>query len=158
MQYRKNPKYGKTKCFDCLLSTSREEAAIFIGINKVVARALSPPSPSHSSIYPCPIQDRFECPYDNNKEEEEEEEEGAKSIDVDQLFQLSEIAFLVEQAFAEAKKDTSKIQIKNRRDVYNALTDRETFDRLLQQGLDEEHQKYKDMIVEFFMSIKTKSE
>jgi hypothetical protein len=153
MQYRKNPKYGKIKCFKCLLSTTMKEAAIYLGINKVIARALSP---SHSSsIYPCPIQNRFECPYDNNKEEEEEEEEEeAKSIDVDQLFQLSEIALLVERAFIRAEKDTSKIQIKNRQDVYNALTDRETFDKLLQQGLDEEHQKYKDKIVKFFMSIK----
>jgi hypothetical protein len=85
---------------------------------------------ANNSIYPCPIQNRFECPYDNNKEE-------AKStIDVDQLFQLSEIAFLVELAFAKAEKDTSKIQIKNRQDVYHALTDRETFDTILQQGLD----------------------
>ncbi|HEY9406902.1 MAG TPA: hypothetical protein VIP53_05600 [Nitrososphaera sp.] len=29
-------------------------------------------------------------------------------------------------------------------------------DAILQQGLDEEHQKYKDDIVEFFMSIKDK--
>ena len=103
MQYRKNPKYGKTKCFNCLLSTDREEAAIFIGINKVIARALSSRS---SSIYPCPIQNRFECPYEKGKEEED-----AKSIDVDQLFRLSEIVFLVELAFATAKEDTSKIQI-----------------------------------------------
>ena len=88
------------------------------------------------SIYPCPIQNRFECPYDNNKEEEEEEE--AKSIDVDQLFQLSEIEFLVELVFAIAEKDTSKIQIRNRQDAYNALTDRETFDKLMQKGLDAE--------------------
>lgn len=135
------------------MDSEREEAAIFIGINKVVARALEDKDDNSSSIYPCPIQNRFECPYDNNKEEDEE----AKSIiDVDQLFQLSEIAFLVELAFAEAEKDTSKIQIKNRQDVYRALTDRETFDKLLQQGLDEEHQKYKNEIVELFMSIKDK--
>jgi hypothetical protein len=150
MQYRKNPNYGKTKCYNCLLSTSREEAAIFIGINKVVARALE--DNNKSSFYPCPIQNRFECPYDNKQEQEE-----AKSIiDVDKLFQLSEIAFLVELAFATAEEDTSKIQIKNRQDVYRALTDREIFDKLLQQGLDEEHQKHKDEIVEFFMSIKDK--
>lgn len=40
--------------------------------------------------------------------------------------------------------------------MYKALTDRETLDAILQQGLDEEHQKYKDKIVEFFMSIKDK--
>ena len=103
-------------------------------------------------------KNRFECPYDNNKEEEEEEQEEAKSIDVDQLFQLSEIAFLVELAFATAEKDTSKIQIRNRQDAYNALTDRETFDKLMQKGLDAEHQKYKNKneIVEFFMNIKDK--
>jgi hypothetical protein len=152
MQYRKNPNYGKTKCSSCLLSTDREEAAIFLGINKVIARALEDKDDDSSSIYPCPIQNRFECPYDKKEEEEE-----AKSIDVDQLFQLSEIAFLVELAFATAgEEDTSKIQIKNCQDLYHALTDRETFDKLLQQGLDEEHQKYKDKILEFFMAIKDK--
>jgi hypothetical protein len=38
MEYSKNTKYGKTKCFNCLLSSDREEAAIFIGINKVKER------------------------------------------------------------------------------------------------------------------------
>jgi hypothetical protein len=150
MRYRKNPKYGKTKCSKCLLSTDREEAAIFIGINKVISRGLS-----SSSIYPCPIQNRFECPYDNNKEQEEKTK---STIDVEQLFQLSEIAFLVELALATAqeKGETSKVPIRNVEDVYNALADREAFDKLLQQGLDEEHQKYKDEIVEFFMSMKNK--
>jgi hypothetical protein len=36
------------------------------------------------------------------------------------------------------------------------LTDRDTFDKVLEQGLKEEHMKYKDHIVEFFMSIKDK--
>jgi hypothetical protein len=148
MQYRKNLNYGKTKCSKCLLSTDREEAAIFLGINKVMARGLS--EDDANSIYPCTIQNRFECPYDNREDKE------AKSVDVDQLFRLSEIAFLVELAFAEAEKDTSKIQIKNRKDVYNALTDRETLDAILQQGLNEEHQKHKDKIVELLMSIKDK--
>ncbi|MDQ4013076.1 MAG: hypothetical protein M3146_05045 [Thermoproteota archaeon] len=48
------------------------------------------------------------------------------------------------------------VPIRNVQDVYNALTDRETLDKLLQQGLDEEHQKYKNEIVELFMSIKDK--
>ncbi|MDQ3969528.1 MAG: hypothetical protein M3275_14180 [Thermoproteota archaeon] len=152
MQHRKNPNYGKTKCYNCLLSTDREEAAIFIGINKVMARALENKDDddySAPTTYPCPIQNRFECPYEKEKEE-------AKSIGVDQLFQLSEIAFIVELAFATAEKDTSKIQIKNVQDVYNALTDREMFDKLLQQGLDKEHQKHKDETIEFFMAIKAK--
>jgi hypothetical protein len=32
MEYRKNPRIGRTKCFHCLLSPSREESALFIGI------------------------------------------------------------------------------------------------------------------------------
>jgi hypothetical protein len=142
----------RTKCVRCLLSTDREEAAIFLGINKVIARALEDQDDDSSSIYPCSIQNRFECQYDNRGEEEEPK----SIIDVDQLFQLSEIAFLVELAFATAEKDISKIQIKNRQDVYHALTDREMLDAILQQGLDEEYQKYKDKIVELFMSIKDK--
>ena len=34
MEYSRNTEYGKTKCFRCLLSPDREEAAIFIGMNK----------------------------------------------------------------------------------------------------------------------------
>jgi hypothetical protein len=154
MQYRKDPAYGKTKCFKCLLSTDREEAAIFLGINKVVARALDDNSNNYYSVYPCPIQNRFKCPYDSNKEGQEE----SKSIDVGQLFQLSRIAFLVELAFgaAQEKGETSMVPIRNVEDVYNALTDREMLNAILQQGLDEEHQKHKDKIVELFMSIKDK--
>jgi hypothetical protein len=152
MQYRKNPNYGKTKCVRCLLSTDSEEAAIFLGINKVVARALE--GNNNSSVYPCPIQNRFECPYEKNKEQEENEEQ---KFDVDYLFRLSEIALLVELAFGVAQeKETSIVPIRNVQDVYNALIDRKIFEKLLQQGLDEEHQKYKDEIVQFFMSIKDK--
>jgi hypothetical protein len=147
-------------CFSCLLSTAREEAGIFLGINKVVARALEDKDDgdnNNSPIYPCPVLNRFECPYETKgmPKQKQKEEEDAKS-DVDYLFTLGEIAFLVELAFATAKKETSKIKIRNREDVYNALTDRETFDKLLQQGLDEEHQKYKDNIIEFFMGVKDK--
>lgn len=48
------------------------------------------------------------------------------------------------------------MQIRKVEDVYYALTDREILDAILQLGLDEEHQKYKDKIVELFMSIKDK--
>ena len=69
MEYRKNSSYGKTKCFRCLLSPSREEAAIFIGINKVIARAIEQENNniSSSTIYPCPILNRYECPFDKKK-------------------------------------------------------------------------------------------
>ncbi len=66
MQYRKNPNYGKTKCSRCLLSTDREEAGLSIGINKLVARAIEDRDGENSPpIYPCPILNRFECPYES---------------------------------------------------------------------------------------------
>jgi hypothetical protein len=36
----------------------------------------------------------------------------------------------------------SKVPIRNVQDMYNALTDRETLNKVLQQALDEKHQKY----------------
>ena len=61
MEYSKNTEYGKTECFRCLLSPDREEAAIFIGINKVISRALDTDG---ESVYPCKVLNRFVCPYD----------------------------------------------------------------------------------------------
>jgi 2-phosphoglycerate kinase len=64
MEYRRNPNYGKTKCFQCLLSPSREESAIFLGINKVIAKAIEQENNIIcSTIYPCPILNRYECPF-----------------------------------------------------------------------------------------------
>ena len=63
MEYSWNAEYGKTKCFRCLISTDREESGIFIGINKVISRALDIDG---VSIYPCQVLNRFECPYDKN--------------------------------------------------------------------------------------------
>jgi hypothetical protein len=39
-------------------------------------------------------------------------------------------------------------------DVYHALTDRDTFDKLLQQGLDEEYQQQRAEIVNLFTGLK----
>ena len=46
------------------------------------------------------------------------------------------MAFVVEIALAVARKDTSNIQIKDKQDLYQALTNREMFDAMLEQGLD----------------------
>jgi hypothetical protein len=207
MEYRRNPRIGRTKCFRCLLSPSREESAIFLGINKVIARTIEQENNiSFSTIYPCPILNRYECPFDkkesnNNNNKIKAEEKGNSNLpDVDDLFNLSEIAFQVELALGKAQGMTksnetiyeadfeagkvkeiyanyhghpysfsteysleeklSKVQrlsnvpIRNAQDVYNALTDRDTFDKLLQQGLEEEYQKYRDEIVSLFMNIK----
>jgi hypothetical protein len=53
-------------------------------------------------------------------------------------------------------KRLSQVPIRNVQDVYSGLTDREKFDKLLQQGLGEKYQQCKDQIVEFFMNIKDK--
>jgi hypothetical protein len=210
MEYRRNPRIGRTKCFRCLLSPDMEESALFLGINKVIARVIEQGNNNISStIYPCPILNRYKCPFDkkksndyNNNKIKEEEKEDSNPLDVDNLFNLSEIAFQVELAFATAysmsksnetiyetnfetgkvKETTSlyngsphswstdypleeklsqvqklsKVPIRNVQDVYNALTDRDTFDKLLQQGLKEEYQQYKEQIVEFFTNIKDK--
>jgi hypothetical protein len=208
MEYRKNPRIGRTKCFRCLLSPSREESAIFLGINKVIARAIEQENNiSSSTIYLCPILNRYECPFDKEKGNDNnnkinKEKENSNLLDVDDLFNLSEIAFQVELALGKAQTMTksnetiyeadfeagkvkeitslyngssylwstdylleeklsqvqklSKVPVRNVQDVYNTLTDRDKFDKLLQQGLEKEYQQYKDQIVKFFMNIKDK--
>ena len=95
-----------------------------------------------------------------------------QSLDVDDLYDLANMAFAVEIALAVARKDTSTIRIKNRQDFYQALTNRETFDKILEQGLDyvllnketfndnsRSDQLQKDnrgKIVDYFMNIKDK--
>jgi hypothetical protein len=74
MEHRKNPNYGRKKCFDCLLSPDWEEAAIFIGINKLAAKGLTVvgeeendgKNNSNSVQYPCSVVNRFECPYEKD--------------------------------------------------------------------------------------------
>ena len=46
------------------------------------------------------------------------------------------MTFAVEIALVVARKDTSTIQIKNKQDLHRALTNREMFDMILEQGLD----------------------
>ena len=62
----------------------------------------------------------------------------------------------LEEKLGKEVKRLSKVSIRNVQDVYNALTDRGKLDKLLQQGLEEEYQQYKDQIVEFFTSMKDK--
>ena len=208
MDYRKNSRYGRTKCFGCLLSPDAEDSALFVGINKVIARAIEQENNniSSSTIYPCPIINRYECPFDRKKSNDnvkEEAKENSNLLYVDDLFNLSEIAFQVELAFSHAysmskSNETiyetdfedgkvkeiyanyhgdpysfsteyplkeklskvyrlSKVPIRNVQDVYNALIDRETLNKVLEQGLDdEEYQSHRDELVTLFMRIKDK--
>jgi hypothetical protein len=148
MEYGKNTEYGKTKCFRCLLSPDREEAGMFFCINKVISRALDADG---VSIYPCKVLNRFACPYDEKINNDAVKNDIAKNPDVDHLFHLSEIAFAIELALARAQEEDSVISIKSVEDVYNVLTDKETLEKVLLQGLKEEHKQHKDMIVELFI-------
>jgi hypothetical protein len=130
MEYRRNPNFGRTKCFHCLLSPDGDDP-IFIGINRLVAKGLENKDGNTLPEYPCRIANRFECPYDCKK--------GKPSnarFDVNDLLDLAEMAFAVEIALAVARKETSACQIKNKLDLHQALTNREMFDVVLEQGLD----------------------
>ena len=156
MEYSKNTEYGKTKCFHCLLSPYMEEAAIFIGINKVISRALDTEG---VSVYPCRVLNRFACPYDGKIVVDEENVTGegiAKKPDVDDLFYLSELAFAFELALAKAREEDSMFRIKSAKDVYQVLIDKEALERILQQGLKEEHMQYRDRLVKLFMNMRDK--
>ena len=120
-----------------------------------------------SPEYPCHIVNRFECPYDckNGKSS------NARFV-VEDLFDLSSTAFAVEIALTVARKDTSSVQIKNKQDLYQALTNRELFTSTLEQGLDyilsdketfddtsrfnQLQKNNRDKIVDYFMNIKDK--
>jgi hypothetical protein len=150
MEYGKNTEHGKTKCFRCLLSPDREEAGMFFGMNKVMSRALDSDG---TPIYPCKVLNRFSCPYDK-KSNNYTIDDVTKKPDVDYLFHLSKLAFAVELALASAKKEDSVYRIKSVEDVYKVLTDKEIFEKVLQQGLKEEHRQYKDKVVELFTNMK----
>jgi len=165
MEYKRNPNYGRVKCFHCLLSPDGDDP-IFIGINKLVAKGLENDKDDNKKTpieYPCSIANRFECPYGKGKESD-------ARFNVEDLFDLAKMAFAVEIAFAVARKDTSSVQIKNKQDLYQALTNRETFDMVLDQGLDyvlsdketfhdksifaQLQQDKREKIVDYFMNIK----
>ena len=153
MEYCKNSEYGKTKCFRCLLSPDRENAGIFIGMNKVMSRALDSDG---TPIYPCKVLNRFACPYDK-KSNNYTMDDNTKKPDVDYLFHLSELAFAVELALVRAQEEDSVFRIKSARDVYHVLKDNETLEKVLQQGLKDEHERNKDEIVEFLLNMKNRT-
>ena len=151
MEYSKNTEYGKTICYRCLISPDREEAAIFIGMNKVISRALDADG---VSIYPCKALNRFACSHDKKITKNVAEDSINNKPDVDYLFYLSELAFAIELALAKAQEEDSVFRIKSAEDVYHVLTDKETLEKVLQQGLKEEYKQYKDRIVELFTNMK----
>ena len=137
MEHRKNPNYGRTKCFHCLLDPSGDDPT-FTGINRLVAKGLEIEKKNNNNDnfvhYPCPVVNRFECPYE--KDNVSLSVNTKKKFDVEDLFELEKMAFAVEFALAVAEKDTSAVRIKNKQDLYHALTDTETLDKILEQALD----------------------
>ena len=85
---------------------------------------------------------------------------------------MANIVFAVEIALAVARKDTSAIQIKNKQDLYQALTNREAFISILEQGFDyvlfdketfddtsrfnQLQKENRNKIVDYFISLKDK--
>jgi hypothetical protein len=62
----------------------------------------------------------------------------------------------LEEKLSQVQK-LSKVPIRNVQDVYNALTNKEGLDQLLEQGLDdEEYQRHREELVNLFMNIKEK--
>jgi hypothetical protein len=76
------------------------------------------------------------------------------------------MAFIVEIALAKARKDDSKIQIKGKQDLYHAVTNRDTFTKILEQAADTlKSTEYLteissgqdvDAVTDYFMGIKDK--
>jgi hypothetical protein len=76
------------------------------------------------------------------------------------------MTFTVEIALAKARKDDSETQIKDKQDLLHALTDKNIFIKILEQGAEVlENNEYlkenypgqdKEYIVDYFMRIKDK--
>jgi hypothetical protein len=122
-------------------------------MNKVISRALDI---NGHSVYPCKVLNRFACPYDK-KSNNYTMDGNSEKPDVDYLFHLSELAFAVELALAKAQEEDSVFRIKSAEDVYHVLTDKETLEKVLQQGLKDKHKQYKDEIVNFLLNMENRT-
>ncbi|MGH9984822.1 MAG: hypothetical protein ACRD8W_12800 [Nitrososphaeraceae archaeon] len=126
MEHTRNPSYGKMKCIHCLLSPHRNDP-IFTGIDRLVAKVLTNGDPLQ---YPCEVVNRFQCPYERNNNTNI----AVNSIfDVEDLFELEKMAFAVEISLAIAGKEDSRIRVRDKKGLFNALTDKETLTKILKQ-------------------------
>lgn len=133
MEYTKNPNYGKVKCFHCLLSPAGDDP-IFIGINKLVSKRLIDRKQDPVQ-YPCEVVNRFQCPYEMTNVKRDDHLGNANSnFDVEDLFRLERMAFVVEIALAKARKEDSRIRVRDKEELLHTLTDKETFAKILEQG------------------------
>lgn len=112
--------------------------------------------------YPCRIINRFQCPYEWTRITKGDDEAMNSNFKVDNLFELQKMAFIVEIALAKARKSDSEVQIRDKQDLLNALTDRDRFMKILQQASDLLNStEYRDItdgqdnndIVDYLMSL-----
>lgn len=151
--------------FSLLTSPDRNDS-IFIGIIRLVTKGFEENKSKNKPIpYPCHVVNRFECPYEKGKVSN-------RKFDLEDLFELANVAFAVEVALAVARKGSSAVQIKNKEDLYRVLTNREMLYMILEQEYDyvlldkrtsndtsrfEQLQKdNRDKIIDYFMNIKDK--
>ena len=151
MNYTKNANYGRAKCFDCLLDPGGDDP-IFIGINKLISKGLG-------AEYPCQVVNRFQCPFERSTNGKD------AGFDVDNLLRLREMAFAVEISLAKARKEDSRIRVRNKEELLHALTDKKTLTKILEQGTEapevSEHirtylAENHDYVLDYFMKIKDK--
>jgi hypothetical protein len=98
MQHKKDPGYGSTKCRECLLCPHRDKFLLDIGIHRVIARGMEPEreeGEEYTPIYPCPVINRYECPYEREERP-----------NVNDLFAIMEIAHAIDMAFLKAYEIT----------------------------------------------------
>ena len=158
MEYTKNANYGRLKCFYCLLNPAWDDP-IFIGINRLVSKGLTNGQQQRDLVqYPCQVVNRFQCPYEVNNDQD-------KMFYVDDLFRLHKMAFAVEISFAKARKEDSRLRVRNKEELFHALTNKETLAKILEQGTEayevsEDIRIYlaenQDLILDYFMKIKDK--
>jgi hypothetical protein len=109
--------------------------------------------------YPCQVVDRFQCPYERTNGESAMN----SAFDVEDFFRLEKMAFAVEISLAKARKEDSMIRVRNKEELFHALTDNETFTKILEQGTEapEVGEYIKDYLgenraymLDYFMRIK----
>jgi hypothetical protein len=159
MEYTRNPNYGKMKCIHCLLSPHRDDP-IFTGIDRLVAKKLSDGEQGPVQ-YPCKVVNKFQCPYerDNNVKRAVNSTFGAED-----LFKLQKMAFAVEISLAIAEREDSRIRIRDKEELFNALTDKDILTKILEQASEaeasEEISTYlaenRDNILDYFIKLKDK--
>jgi hypothetical protein len=148
------------KCIHCLLSPHRDDP-IFTGIDRLVAKELTN-GEQEPLQYPCEVVNRFQCPYERNNNAKIEVN---STFNVENLFKLEKMAFAVEISLAIAEKEDSRIRVRNKKELFNALTDRDMLTKILEQASEilEENDdirtylvENRDNVLDYFMKIKGK--